>query len=273
MQTIDANDYVLGHDDHELARLIKQAAFYGDFTRQLFDLAGLSAGMSVLDVGCGAGDVSFLAASIVGPSGRVLGIDKSPDAVAAATRRAASAGLSNVRFVAADLSELSLDERVDAVVGRLVLLYVPDPSATLARLATFLEPGGIVAFQEMDMPGARSVPPCRLFDDMLELLCETFRRSGSDPRLGLKLGSIFERAGLHSPQMISGARLDRGPQNQIAAQLSDVIRTLLPAMERTGVASPATIDIDTLATRLCEEAVSLDATVQSPPLVGAWART
>ena len=273
MTTIDPTDYVLGHDNHELARLMKQAAFYGDFTRQLLHAAGLSRGMSVLDVGCGAGDVSFLAASLVGSSGRVLGVDKSPDAVATAAARAQAAGLANVRFRVADAASLTLDQPVDAVVGRLVLLYVADPSEALARLATLVKPGGILAFQEMDMPGATSIPECRLYTESLERLCETFRRVGADPRLGLKLGAIFERAGLPSPKMISGARLERGPQNDIAVQLTDVIRTLLPAMERTGVATAATIDIDTLTTRLREEAASLDATLQSPPLIGAWVRT
>ena len=273
MQTIDTGDYVLGHDNQELARLIKQAAFYGDFTKQMFHAAGLSRGMSVLDVGCGAGDVSFLAASLVGPSGRVLGVDKSPEAIAAATARAGSAGLSNVRFMAADIERLTIDEPVDAVVGRLVLLYVPDPSQVLARFAALVKAGGILAFQEMDMPAANSLPHCPLVADTLAKLCETFRRVGADPRLGLKLGPLFERAGLPTPQMVSGARVDRGPENQIAVQLSDVIRTLLPAMERTGVATAEEIGIDTLVTRLRDEAVSLDATVTSPPLIGAWVRT
>ena len=65
-------DYVLGHSEDELKRLIDQARFFGDLTAQVLHLAGLGPGMRVLDVGCGAGDVSFLAASIVGPQGVVI---------------------------------------------------------------------------------------------------------------------------------------------------------------------------------------------------------
>lgn len=61
--------YVLGNTPEELTRLGDQARFFGDLTAQLLQLAGLDAGMHVLDVGCGAGDVAFLAASMVGPSG------------------------------------------------------------------------------------------------------------------------------------------------------------------------------------------------------------
>ncbi|MEO7156385.1 MAG: hypothetical protein ABI039_02415, partial [Vicinamibacterales bacterium] len=61
-------EYVLGHAADELDRLIKQAAFFGDLTEHTLKLAGLAPGMRVLDLGCGAGDVSFLAASLVGPA-------------------------------------------------------------------------------------------------------------------------------------------------------------------------------------------------------------
>ena len=57
-------EYVLGRAAEELDRLIKQAAFFGDLTGHTLKVAGLAPGMRVLDVGCGAGDVSFLAASI-----------------------------------------------------------------------------------------------------------------------------------------------------------------------------------------------------------------
>ena len=273
MQTIDSTDYVLGHDNHELARLMNQAAFYGELTHELFRLAGISAGMTVVDVGCGAGDVSFLAAAMVGPSGRVLGVDKSPDAIATATARAEQAGLRNVRFEVGEVASLAIDQPVDAIVGRLVLLYMPDPSATLAQLATLVKPGGVLAFQEMDMPAGKTSPPCSLFDDTLASLCETFRRVGCDPQIALRLGPIFERAGLPSPKMIQGARVERGPGNAAAAQLAQVTRTLLPAMERTGVATLESIDIDTLEARVLEQMLALDATAISPPLIGAWTRT
>jgi SAM-dependent methyltransferase len=101
-------DYVLGHSEDELKRLIDQARFFGDLTAQVLHLAGLGPGMRVLDVGCGAGDVSFLAASIVGPQGVVIGVDKSPEAVSLAAQRAAGAGLTNVHFLTQDLVDLML---------------------------------------------------------------------------------------------------------------------------------------------------------------------
>ena len=90
--------YVLGHSDQEIARLKVQARLLEPITRQFLREAGIAAGMRVLDIGSGAGDVAFLAADMIGPSGEVVGSDTAPAAVAAATRAARERGLHNVCF-------------------------------------------------------------------------------------------------------------------------------------------------------------------------------
>ena len=79
MSSSSPPDYVLGHSKAELQRLEEQAQFFGDLTALVFREAGLREGMHVLDIGSGAGDVSFLAGQFVGSSGSVLGIDRSED--------------------------------------------------------------------------------------------------------------------------------------------------------------------------------------------------
>jgi hypothetical protein len=90
--------------------------------------------------------------------------------------------------------------------------------------------------------------------------------------LGLKLGCAFEDAGLPTPQMLLGARVERGLESPAYHQIAEVTRTLLPLMERTGVATADEVDIDTLASRLKGEALALRATHVAPSLVGAWTR-
>ncbi len=266
------NTYMLGHTNHELDRLISQGQFLGDLSRHFLQLAGLQPGMRVLDVGCGAGDVSFLAAAIVGASGSVLGIDRAADAVAIASKRAAAAGLANLRFETADVASVAPDLPFDAIVGRLVLMYFPDPAAVVRSLVRAVAPGGLVTFHEFDFDGVRCEPRCPLFDTVMEWMRQTFSRGGAEIRMGAKLGRTFEDAGLPTPQMRLESRVERGPDSPVYDQIAGVMRTILPLVERTGVATLAELDIDTLAERLRHEAVALRATLVSPPLVAAWSR-
>ncbi|MCD6032400.1 MAG: methylase involved in ubiquinone/menaquinone biosynthesis [Thermomicrobiales bacterium] len=265
-----SRSYMLGHSADELNRLIDQSRFFGDLTHSVLQAAGVDKGMRVLDIGCGVGDVSFLAARLVGPDGEVIGVDTSPEAIAVATRRADAAGLANVRFVIRDAADLTLDEPVDALVGRLVLMYFADPAVMLRRLLGVVKPGGIVAFQEIDMETATSAPRCPVFETAVERIKEAFTRGGCDIRTGLKLARIFQEAGLPAPCMNLGARIESGPDAAIYEQPALVTRSLLPIMERTALASAAEVDVDTLAARIREEAVALEATLVSPALIGAW---
>ena len=141
-------DYILGHDDVERRRLNTQALFMEPLTRRGLLAAGLRPGMRVLDVGAGFGDVTLLAASLVGSTGSVVGIEREDSAVAAATARAAAVGATNVRFVAGDIRDTLFDERFDAVVGRFVLMYLADPAEALEAAVGAVHHGGLVVFQE-----------------------------------------------------------------------------------------------------------------------------
>lgn len=266
------NPYALGHAQPELERLIAQGRFIGDLTEQVLRLAGLEAGMRVLDIGCGAGDVSFLAAKLVGPSGNVIGVDKSPEAVGVAQKRAQSAGITNVQFMAADVNDLTLDAPVDALIGRLVLMYFPNPGQVLNGLRRHLKPGGIVAFQEMDAESAVSMPQCEVFWAAGQRLNQTFARVGADVRAGLKLPAIFTEAGLPAPQLIQLGRVEYGPESLAYGWMEQLTRTLLPVIVKTGVATAEEVGVDTLAARIRDEVVAKNAVLVLPPFIGAWAK-
>ncbi|MCO6045233.1 class I SAM-dependent methyltransferase [Aeoliella sp. ICT_H6.2] len=170
--------YVLGHSRHELDRLRVQARLLEPVTRHFFREAGIQPGMRVLDVGSGAGEVAFLAAELVGANGSVVGCDRSPIAVATATQAAEQRRTSHVDFREGDPAEMAFDEPFDAVVGRYVLPFQPDPSTILRGLARHLKPGGLMVFQEPDWTFVRSFPPATLNDQVCEWLTTTTELSG-----------------------------------------------------------------------------------------------
>src|SRR5215472_6743727 len=152
------SDYEFGSAEDELARLELQGRLLGPATRMIFAEAGIRSGMRVLDLGCGAGDVAFVAADLVGPDGSVVGVDRSPDALARARLRAGQRGLTQVQFVEGDIHDPAPGGPFDAIVGRLVLWAVPDPAAMLRRQATVLRPGGLVVPVEVDLSPMRWLP-------------------------------------------------------------------------------------------------------------------
>jgi ubiquinone/menaquinone biosynthesis C-methylase UbiE len=263
--------YVFGHAENELQRLIDQSCFFGGLTEQIFLNAGLGTGMQVLDIGCGTGDVSFLAARLVGPSGKVVGMDKSAASIAIARERAATAKLQNVAFIVGDVADVSLGQSFDVVVGRLVLMYLPDPASALRRIAGQVRPGGLIIFHEMDTTGFRSLPYSPLFEKCAGWIGETCRRGKVEIQMGLKLYQTFLSAGLPAPQMILGARIEGGPNSPAYEYVAQTVRSVLPMMEQFGVAKAEEVQIETLAQRLRDEVTSGGGVIVIPPLVGAWA--
>jgi 2-polyprenyl-3-methyl-5-hydroxy-6-metoxy-1,4-benzoquinol methylase len=264
--------YALGDDAEEHRRLMLQSRFIGDLTEALFARAGLADGMRVLDVGCGAGDVSLLARGFVGAGGSVCGIDRSAESIALARRRAQSAGFHNLSFEEATLGELGVQGPFDALVGRLILLYLPHPAEALQQLARLVRPGGLVIFQEMDMATGRSLPALPLFQRVGAWISTTFQRAGVDIEMGSRLFEIYRRAGLPSPQLLSAARAMGGDCPELCAWMAGTLASLLPLVETLGVATRDEVQIETLASRLGAELVAGGGAVHSPVFVGAWTR-
>ena len=118
-------------------------------------IASLSEGMTVLDLGSGAGIDCFLAARQVGPTGQVIGVDMTPEMVERARQNASSGGYGNVEFRLGEIEALPVaDESVDVVISNCVLNLSPDKERVLAEVHRVLKPGGRVVVSDMvsDLP-------------------------------------------------------------------------------------------------------------------------
>jgi SAM-dependent methyltransferase len=118
-----------------------------DLTEDVLRRSGIVRGMHVLDLGCGTGDASLWIAKLVGPSGLVVGVDRSAEAIDLAQKRATMAGRCYwTRFVVANPETFSSLEPFDAVVVRLAPLHQRRPAAISLRIAAHVRPGGLVLF-------------------------------------------------------------------------------------------------------------------------------
>ncbi|HEY1331305.1 MAG TPA: methyltransferase domain-containing protein [Actinomycetota bacterium] len=115
-----------------------------------FSLGVLDPGEDVLDVGCGAGMDTLVAAQMVGADGYVTGIDMTPDMAAKARRSAAEMGLANVTIVDGSAEELPFaDAGFDVVISNGVIDLIPDKEAVFSEIARVLRPGGRIQLADV----------------------------------------------------------------------------------------------------------------------------
>ena len=267
--------YVLGRSQLEQRRLVEQGRFLRPSTERTFRAAGIGLAMRVIDVGCGVGDVSFLVAELVGPSGAVVGIDLDADALAFAEQRRAAMHVANVSFVHGDFRSAAPAGEYDAAVGRFVLMYQADPTEALRSVASRVHRDGIVAFQEIAAGVSTwEVPNLPVLSSVLRWKREVFARSGSHMNLGAELYWRMHDAGLvPHPMPLAEVPLDIGPESIVYHRHAAFTRSVLPKIVEYGLATEAEVDIETLEQRLREEAVAARATIPGDYLlIGQWAR-
>lgn len=272
MNTSPPATYPLGHSAQELERLTTQARTLAAHTNLLFRRAGLAPGQRVLDIGCGAGDVSFIATQLVGETGQVVGVDRSRAAIETARERARFGGHKNVEFFVGDVTEPQVPGKFDAIVGRIVLMYLPDPAAALARLRSLLRLQGLIVMQEGDLTSIGSEPECPLVTQLREWFLKAFAASGVATQMGSRLCTVMHRAGFAPEGSWVSQPSHVGPHLSQLDWFADLAKVMLPMLEAQGIASAAEVDVPTLAARLQVEARARDAIVFAPRLVGVWAR-
>jgi 2-polyprenyl-3-methyl-5-hydroxy-6-metoxy-1,4-benzoquinol methylase len=274
MSELPQAEYILGHSDRELRRLKRQAAILRPITERLMRDAGIRSNMRVLDLGCGAGDVSLLAAQLVGPLGAVVGVDCSPDAIAVARRRARTAGLRHVHFEEAAVGAFSGIEPFDMVIGRYVLVHQADPVGFIRTAADLVRPGGVVAFHELCIRGQaiHSLPEVPLWQQAGEWIVAAFQAVAPHCDAGGRLIEHFARAGLPEPTLSCECLAGGGEDSPLYSWVASTLEGVIPQLVRMGILAEGSIVIETFEDRLRTAAVEARSQLVGPTQFCAWAR-
>ncbi|CAI8003154.1 Ubiquinone/menaquinone biosynthesis C-methyltransferase UbiE [Geodia barretti] len=214
--------------------------------------------MQVLEIGSGAGDVALTLAELVGPTGQIVGVDINVDILDTARQRAADAGMQNIEFIAGDARILEFSDKFDAIVGRFVLMYMVEQRTAFAKLVTHLKPGGIIAFQEPEytLYPAFLHPDTPLMNQLITWILDVFEHSGAHLNMGIGLYQAFVDAGLPSPTMHLESPIGAEKNWAGYRYMATIFRSLLPLLEKYGLATAEQVDVDTLASRIRQEVIT-----------------
>lgn len=208
MSNDNETDYVLGTHDDEVARLGLQHRVWRPAVTECWQRVGITHGWRVLDVGAGPGYATADLAEIVGPTGKVLAVERSARFLEVARERCEQRGLRNVEFRPGDLMEMSLgDLEMDASWCRWVASFVSSPRKLIENIAGALRPGGLAIFQEYsDYETFRFMPIKPALESFTREVMASWRASGGEPNVARDLPQLLHEAGLRVLEIVPRVR-------------------------------------------------------------------
>lgn len=196
-ETSSAPHYLHGTDPQEQARLSLLNELLNGASLREMQLCG---GERILDVGSGLGQLTRAMARAVGPRGHVLGIERSTEQLAEATRQASVAGEDNlVEFRQGDALALPLHNHewgsFDIAHARFLLEHVSDPLQVVTAMVRAVRPGGRVIVEDDNHDVMRLWPEPPGFRALWQAYIRTYDRLGNNPHVGHRLVSLLYQAG------------------------------------------------------------------------------
>jgi ubiquinone/menaquinone biosynthesis C-methylase UbiE len=191
-------EYALAISDEEIRRYTMMAERAHASEADLWARAGIVPGAIVADVGCGPAALTIRMACVVGPSGRVIGIEPDEAALTAARQLISQAKIDNVELRRGTATNTALAaESVDVAVTRHVLAHNgADEQNIVNHIADLVRPGGYVYLVDVDGTAVRMLDADTDLGDLSEKYLQFHRRRGNDLMVGLRLRQLLARAGL-----------------------------------------------------------------------------
>ncbi len=229
-------EYTLGTDREELERLRFQHRAWLEEAYALWKRAGLRAGQTLVDLGCGPGFTSIELANLVGPRGRVIARDESERFLAFLRGERERLALTQLEPSLGRVEDLELAPgSLDAAYARWLLCWVPDARAVLERVAHGLARGGAVILQEyVDWAAMKLIPRSAGFDAVVAACMRSWADGGATIDIGDHLPSIAEELGLTVEHFRPNARIGRVGSLEWR-WLEGFFESYLPRLVRRGI--------------------------------------
>jgi SAM-dependent methyltransferase len=182
-------EYVLGTHDGEISRLGLQHRVWRPRALDAWRRAGFTAGQTLLDIGCGPGYASIDLAEIVGPSGKVISVDRSRRFLDALDASCRTKALTNVTTLEVDLNQSDLPAvSADGAWARWVFAFVKHPHELLSRIARMLKQGGVFVIHEyFDYSTWKLMPRSPELEEFVRVVMQSWRDDGGEPDIALDL--------------------------------------------------------------------------------------
>jgi SAM-dependent methyltransferase len=266
MNASDNQEYALGTHDAEVVRLGVQHKLWSASAFAIWERAGISAGNTVLDLGCGPGYTSVDLAGVVTSRGKVIAMDESSRFIEHLKKRLQLVDGVSIDARVGDVQKLDLPAgSVDAVYQRWVLCFVQDPEAVIRGVARVLRPGGVFAIQEyMHYEGILLAPESKAFHRFVTVVADAWNLRGGDTKIGLRLPGLLVKHGLIPREIRPLHRIAR-PQSQLWTWPTIFINTYAPKLVEEGQLTA--IEYESLLQDWAARTNDPGAFFSSPPMV------
>lgn len=231
-----SEDYVLGTQADELARLEFQHKVWTEQAFAIWNRAGIRAGQTVLDLGCGPGFTSMDLAFVVGLHGKVIARDQSAAFLQFLDAERVRRGFSNIEISEGPVESLSLaDASIDVVYARWLFCWLADAGLVLDRVARCLRPGGAIVLQEyLDWAAMKHVPRDARFDSLVAACMRSWIDAKARIDIAEEIPRLAARAGLVVEHFQPVARIGR-PDSLVWRWLQTFYETYLPKLVERGL--------------------------------------
>ncbi len=268
MPSPPSNPYIISGGAAGKARLSVLSNVLHHSTREALLRLGDLAGKKLLDMGCGGGHVSFLAAQLVGASGSVTGVDFDAEIISLNRQQAADAGISNIHFEAGSAYDLVHENAFDVAYARFLLSHLAQPDLVLENMARSIKKGGQILVEDVHFSGHFCYPQNAAFNQYLEWYAAAARHNAQNPEIGPALPGLLRQAGFEDVGFETiQPSFERGEGKQMAVLTLKRIRETLLSL---GVAAEKEIQQASAALQSFTE--DEESIISLPRIFRAWGR-